>query len=426
MSKRPQTVRGFRDILGAEAARVSEFEFETRKLLRRYDFSEVRLPTLEFSELFDKSSGETSDVVEKEMFTFEDSKGRKLALRPEGTPGAVRAFLDSGMAQQGGRGKLFYIGNMFRAERPQKGRYREFEQIGVEYFGSGSYIADAEVIALLDQICRKAGVANHKVEISTLGDENCRPEYRAKLLAFLKKHENELCEDCRRRIDKNPLRALDCKRDGPILAANAPKLERCPDCQAHFHKVRMSLEARGIEFVENQNLVRGLDYYNRTVFEFKADIGEGRIDTIAAGGRYDGLVKSMGGPETPAVGWALGVERTLLAAKLSKPQLQSKKIAVVCPSKDPAVQEKAFEFLQTVRSSDTESASAASSAAADFDTSFKSQMRQANSMGAHFVSIIGDDEFKGNSFIWKDLNKPDDNQKSIPFERLGEIFEDLT
>ncbi|HOX22947.1 MAG TPA: histidine--tRNA ligase, partial [Elusimicrobiales bacterium] len=308
-----QTIRGFRDILEPDAAAFSELENLCRRIFRLYGYSEIRLPTVEQRELFVKSTGDTTDIVEKEMYAFADAGGRLLALRPEGTPGVVRAYMENGLPATDQRRKLFYIGSMFRAERPQAGRYREFEQIGAEYIGNPDPSADAETILLLAELLKAAGIREMKLELNSIGCPQCRPAHRQALLDYLKDHLEELCENCKKRLERNPLRALDCKADGPKLVAQAPAMKYCPDCDAHFAQVRRHLDNAGQAYNINPNLVRGLDYYSRTVFEFRAG-GIGSQDAIAAGGRYDSLIKSMGGPDVAAVGWALGADRVLVGA----------------------------------------------------------------------------------------------------------------
>ncbi|MFA6092896.1 MAG: histidine--tRNA ligase [Elusimicrobiota bacterium] len=410
MATNIQSVRGFRDLLPPESERTAAIEAAARKVLDLYGLRELRLPTLELHELFVKSTGETTDIVEKEMFQFEDAGGRRLALRPEGTPGTVRAFLNNALSQQGPACKLYYIGNMFRAERPQAGRYREFEQIGVEALGNPHPCADVELILALKAVFDSVGLAGKtRLRMNNLGcdeDPSCRPAFRAALKEFLLAREGELCESCRRRIHRNPLRALDCKADGPKLAAAAPKLKPCLKCSEHVDMVSRALNENGCPHVyPDPNLVRGLDYYNRTVFEFSAD-GVGAQDALAGGGRYDGLVASMGGAAVPAVGWALGVERTLMAALAADPTLAALKPYL--PSERPAV----FVALQS-RGAQAEAAGikllaecrakGLRAAGGLFGSSLKAQMREANRCGARWTAILGEEELKSGECTLKDL-----------------------
>ncbi|MFA6028738.1 MAG: histidine--tRNA ligase [Elusimicrobiota bacterium] len=410
MSSKIQSVRGFRDLLPPESERTAALEALARAALARYGFRELRLPTVENHELFVKSTGETTDIVEKEMFAFEDAGGRRLALRPEGTPGAVRAFLQHSLSQGGPACKLYYVGSMFRAERPQAGRYREFEQIGAETLGNPHPAADVESILALKAVFDAAGLEGRvKLRLNNLGcdeDPSCRPGFRARLKEYLSAREAELCESCRRRVGRNPLRALDCKADGPRLAADAPRLEPCAACAAHVGTVSRALSAEGCAHVyPDANLVRGLDYYTRTVFEFTA-AGVGAQDALAGGGRYDGLVGSMGGPATPAVGWALGVERTLMAALAADPEGAALRRAMPAEKPDVfvALQGRGDEadaagmrLLEAVRRAGLRAAGGL------FASSLKAQMREANRCGARFVAILGEEELKSGACTLKDM-----------------------
>ena len=298
-------VRGFKDTFGAQAENLTKLENCARKVFSLYGVEELRIPTVELKELFIKSTGDTTDIVQKEMYAFEDAGGRNIALRPEGTPGIVRAYIENGFAQNNPLKSFFYIGNMFRAERPQAGRYREFEQIGVECFGNASPAQDAQTILMLRDIIENFGIKNYKVKINSLGCCECRPAFRQELINFFSASKDQLCEKCIDRLERNPLRVLDCKIDGPKFP-NVPKQKLCPSCQEHFNEVLALLKGK-IDFEVDPMLVRGLDYYTKTVFEFVA--GSNAQNAIAGGGRYDTLVKSMGGPVCPAIGWALGAQR---------------------------------------------------------------------------------------------------------------------
>jgi len=399
LSSRP--VRGFRDLLPPDSLRAGALEACAREVFLRYGFEEIRLPTVEHQELFVKTTGETTDIVEKEMFHFEDAGGRRLALRPEGTPGVVRAVLDRHLRQQGGVTKLFYSGSMFRAERPQKGRYREFSQIGVETLGNPHPAADVEAILALQALFNAAGLKGRtRLRLNNLGcdiSDECRPRFRRRLRDFLKSREAELCDNCRRRMDRNPLRALDCKGDAPKLAQAAPKLEPCGPCREHVEQVSGFLEAAGCSHTfPDAGLVRGLDYYTRTVFEFQAD-GIGSQDAIAGGGRYDSLVGSMGGPQTPAVGWALGLERTLLAVEAADPEWKGLAAFI------PAAGVDAFVALQTrgegaasegVRLLALLRDAGLRAGGGLFSSSLKAQMKEASRQDARCVLILGEDELK--------------------------------
>lgn len=405
------SIRGFRDILPPASEAYAGMEALARRLFNLYSYNEIRLPTLEMRELFVKSTGETTDIVEKEMYSFSDAGGREIALRPEGTPGAVRAYIENSMHQTGGNAKLFYIGNMFRAERPQAGRFREFEQIGVECIGNPHPAADAESISLLLDFLGKGGIKDYTAEINSLGCHDCRAGYRQDLLAYLKGHSGELCENCRKRIEKNPLRTLDCKIDGPRLVADAPKQELCRECSSHFSCVQELLASAGRPFRVNRNLVRGLDYYTRTVFEAKCS-SLGSQDALAGGGRYDELVKSMGGPDVPAVGWALGVDRTLQAVSDgSRPGSRTKTFVISAGASADAA---AFKVLNALRSAGI------SADGTMFGQSLKSQMRMANKAGALYALMIGEEELRTSVCALKNLETGE--QKNIP---IGAVAEEL-
>jgi histidyl-tRNA synthetase len=382
------SAKGFRDVLPEEARRISALETRAREILGRYGYAEVRLPTVELKELFVKSTGETSDIVEKEMFEWEDQGGRRLALRPEATPGICRLFIDEHLDQKGRAHRLFMLGSMFRAERPQAGRFREFEQIDAECIGIGGPEADAEMILMLAEISKAAGVKEFSVRLNTLGDETCRPAYREKLKAFLQSKKDSLCDNCKKRIDRNPLRALDCKKDGPILKKEAPVLEPCQPCAEHFARVQEYLKAAGFDKTAlDPYLVRGLDYYSRTVFEF-VSTALGAQDAFAAGGRYDKLLKSMGGPDLPAIGFAMGVERTLLAGDISGAR-DHKVVFVAVQKSDPALQKAAFDDLQRLRALPNITATAFG-----FGSNLGAQMKEADHAKADFVVIEGEEEYK--------------------------------
>ena len=346
-----QAIRGTKDILPSDAAQFQHLESEARALFRRYGYQEIRTPTFESVDLFQRSLGETTDVVQKEMYIFEDRGGRKLALRPEGTAGVVRAFIEHHLSQTSPFCKLFYIGPMFRAERPQAGRYREFWQIGAEYFGNAAPAADAELLLLVQTLFRELGLADARLKINSLGDAKCRPQYLEALSVFIKGILPTLCEDCQRRAEKNPLRVLDCKTDRDKLAG-APTIDKfwCADCRPHFEKVQELLKQGGGHFELAPRLVRGLDYYSRTVFEITSS-ALGAQDALAAGGRYDKLVKDLDGPDVPALGFAMGAERVIQAIQAGQKEVvkpaNSLYIFVAAMGEPAAAQ--AFKLLQELR-----------------------------------------------------------------------------
>jgi histidyl-tRNA synthetase len=293
---------------------MSLVEERARAIAERYAIKEVRIPVLERTQLYIRSTGETSDIVEKQMYTFTDrDEGETVvALRPEGTPGVVRAYVEAGLDRTDPEQRLFYSGAMFRRERPQKGRYRQFYQFGVEVFGRPDPACDAELLIMVDELCRDLNLP-FRMEINSIGDHKCRPAFRSALVAWGRAHWNELCDDCHNRIDRNPLRLLDCKIDAKLAESAPNSLDYlCDECRAHFETVKELLAAAEVQFVVNPRMVRGLDYYTRTAFEAMAG-GLGAQSTVVAGGRYDGLVETMGGAPVAGIGFAIGVDRMALA-----------------------------------------------------------------------------------------------------------------
>lgn len=402
------SLRGFRDLLPPESTLFARIESGAREVFSLYGYREIRIPTIEAKELFVKSTGDTTDIVEKEMYAFTDQGGREVAVRPEGTPGVVRAYIEQNLSQSGRNGKYYYVGNMFRAERPQAGRYREFTQIGAEYIGNPSPFADAETIAMLVGLLGKAGLSGLSVEINSLGCGECRKSYRGILLDYLNTNSGALCGHCQARIERNPLRALDCKTDGPALAEKAPKPVLCSPCAGHFDQTLSLLKSSGVDFTVNRNMVRGLDYYTRTVFEVKTS-ALGSQDAVAGGGRYDDLVKSMGGPPAPAIGWALGVDRVAMLLKDKVRADSDPSVFVVAASEE--ARDEAFRLLGELR---------AAGISADFsnlELSLKSQLRSADRSGASVALLLGGEELKNSVCAVKFL-KEKREQASIPLAGL--------
>ncbi|HUT54998.1 MAG TPA: histidine--tRNA ligase [bacterium] len=397
MTDRVQIIKGFQDVVPPRSIKFARIEAAAREVFLTYGFSEVRLPVLEPTELFARGIGTGTDIVEKEMYTFADRKGRSLTLRPEGTAGAVRAYLSAGL----GRGepvKWFYSGPMFRYERPQKGRYRQFYQIGAEAIGYEGPGTDAEIITMLDRFFKKLGVQGVKLELNSLGCKNCRPAYREALVKFLGSKKDALCEDCRRRLETNPLRVLDCKVEGCKAAvADAPAMLEFLDeeCKAHFAGVKKDLEIVGVAYSVNPRIVRGLDYYTRTVFEYLAIDGLGAQNAVAAGGRYDGLVQEFGGPPTPAIGFALGVDRAALLAGGEESRPSALSIVVM----GDAAREEGVRLLAALRDQGV----VAEMLTDGVGRSMKSQMKAADKAGVKQVIIIGDEELKKGQYTIKDL-----------------------
>jgi len=381
MLEKIQKIRGFQDIYGENAKKYRYIVDTFRKTFLDYNFQEIILPYVEDISLFKRSVGEATDIVQKEMYVFTDKGGRDVALRPEGTAGCVRAYIEEKMYAEGGYHKLFYEGAMFRYERPQAGRYRQFHQIGAEIFGIPSYLADVELISMVYKILKNLKI-DFRLEINTLGDFQSRKEYMSKLIEYLKNYENSLCQDCRRRIHENPLRVLDCKvesckeitKDAPKITESLPK-----EAIERFEKIKESLKAIGVDFIENPGLVRGLDYYTHTVFEFiSQEIGS--QGTIAAGGRYDNLVEQLGGPPTPALGFAAGIERLILLVKDLPPE---KPLIVIIPLNQDY-------YIQALKLSEKTREKHIQTELLLKEGSLKSMLKTANKFNAKYVIFVSD------------------------------------
>ena len=384
-----QKPKGTLDILPADIGLWQYIENAVRETTRINGFSEIRMPTFEFTELFCRGVGDTTDVVGKEMYTFTDKDGSSLSLRPEGTAGVARSVIENGLYAGAMPLKLFYLSNFFRREKPQAGRSREFWQFGTELYGSSHPEADAQVILLADSLFKKLGLTKVTLRINSIGCPECRPSFRKALLDYFSQYESELCDTCRERLQKNPLRVLDCK--SPIcsgIAKNAPKTldHLCDGCESHFEKLKSILDDCGIEYVVDPSIVRGLDYYTGTVFEFTVD-SIGAQSTVCGGGRYDGLLSSIGGPELPAVGFGMGITRLIQAMKDESlvPELSTGCDVYIAPLGDSAAKS-AFVLAQKLREKGV-------SAETDIcKRSLKAQMKYADKAGAEFVLVIGDNE----------------------------------
>jgi histidyl-tRNA synthetase len=414
------SIKGFADIFPGEVEIWQSVEATARRVFNSYNFSEVRIPILEKTELFSRSIGETTDIVEKEMYTFEDRDSRgggdttettKLTLRPEGTAGVVRAYVESEMYKIEPVRKLYYMGPMFRRERPQKGRMRQFHQIGAEALGRGDPYIDAEILLLLSDFFSAVALTEPSLQINSLGCSDCRPKYRELLLAFLKGRENLLCENCRRRIDRNPLRALDCKEPGCIEATkDAPSIldSLCAACREHFETVQRLLRQTGVGFTLNPRMVRGLDYYCRTTFEWTTT-QLGSQSAVAAGGRYDGLVQELGGPAIPGVGFAMGVERLTMLLRLQEGAMaKGPELFVVWVGEK--ARDWAFPIVHRLRQKGI---------AVEMEgeaRSLKSQMRRADKFKAVSVLIVGDDELANGRAVLRDMATK--QQQEIGLDRI--------
>ena len=384
-----------------------------QKLFARYGYEPVYTPLFEHTDVFTRGIGEATDIVSKEMYTFEDKGGRSITLRPEGTASVVRAALEHNLTANGAQAKLYYAGPMFRYERPQKGRMRQFWQIGIECLGAPEPTADAEVITVLWRYFEALGIpaANMRLLLNSMGDEACRPAYRDTIASFIRDHADGLCEECNRRADTNPLRAFDCKNPGcREIMAEAPLLrdELCEECAHHYAAVKEHLDALGIPYIEDSTLVRGLDYYTRTVFEVQVDAGLGSQNAIGGGGRYDRLMQEYGGPATPGLGFALGFERTLLALEAAGVDIPAVPRAEVFVARvDDSVTAEVFALSQRLRDAGV---------AAELDhqaRSLKSQFKQADRLGARLVVVVGPDELASGEVTLRDMSTKEEKRLAL-------------
>lgn len=406
-------LQGTADILPEESFRWDRLESVVRAVMGRYAFGEIRVPILEPTELFNKGTGESTDIVQKEMYTLIDRGNRSLTLRPEGTPSVVRAYLEENLGALRPLWKLFYIGPMFRAERPQKGRYRQFHQYGAEMMGAASPTADVEVIALGRDILSAAGIDDSRLVINSIGSRDARATYDLRLREFLDRPHvvSAICEDCRRRAASNPLRIFDCKKEScAAVIADAPTIDNYLTTadREHFEFVTQSLTGLGIDFEVDVRMVRGLDYYTRTTFEFKTD-RLGAQDALCGGGRYDYLVETLGGPSTPAVGFAAGMERILAVVEAMERTAEkpARMDVFVCVLGDRA-RAALPGVLSKLRTMDL-------SADAEFlERGLKAQLKEAARLGARLALIIGDNEIERRQLTLRRMDASD--QIEIPAE----------
>jgi histidyl-tRNA synthetase len=409
--------RGTNDFLPGETEKWQYIENILREICERFDYHEIRLPLFEHTELFQRGVGETTDIVEKEMYTFIDRGKRSITLRPEGTASTVRAYLENKLYALPQPVKMYYMGPMFRYERPQAGRYRQFHQFGVEVFGSADPGLDAEVISLAMNFYHQLGLKGLEVRLSSVGCPKCRPQHRESLQKFLEKDLHRLCRDCQGRYERNPLRILDCKNPECMgIGTNAPTIlnNLCSECREHFDSVKKYLEVTGIKYRVDERLVRGLDYYTKTAFEIIVhEIGA--QSAICGGGRYDGLVESLGGPSIPGVGFAMGLERIF-------PSLESQGIKIT-PEHNLDVflialgqeaDKKAFQILMNMRLEGLK---------ADKDylgRSLKAQMKTADRHHAKYVLILGENELEKGTVVLRFMETSE--QKEVPLEEALDLI----
>ena len=424
-----QKPKGTYDIYGDKALTYLYFRKLVEALMDKYNAKYFETPIFESSELFHRGVGETTDIVSKETYDFKDRGDRNITLRPEGTAGIVRCFIENKLYAENLPLKAWYLGPMFRYERPQAGRYREFYQFGFEAFGSSDAMMDAEVIGIVCNLFKILGLKGVSVNINTLGDKESRENYRKALLDYFKPYLNDLCDDCRRRYEKNPLRILDCKVDSSNeIMKNAPKMTDYlnEESREHFDKVKEYLDAMGINYKVNPSIVRGLDYYTHTVFEIQADIeGFGSQNTLAAGGRYDHLVEFVGGPSVPGVGFAVGLERLFLALDAENIDIRE----IICP--DVYIFSAEDEQKPYVLSLSNDLRLAGFNVEIDYNgKSFKSNFKQADKVNARYIIIIGEEEVESKLLTVKNNETKEEYKvkldKIIEFldEKLGEEHED--
>ena len=412
------TLKGFKDILPGESPRWQEIETKARALFSAFGYREIKTPVLEKTALFSRSIGQETDIVSKEMYSFEDIKGRGLTMRPEATASVVRAYIQHRLYQNYPIQKLYAMGPMFRHERPQKGRFRQFHQIDVELFGDSGPKSDAEMIILAMYLFETVGLRDLTLHINSLGCPDCRPDFKEKLKSYLAERTSSLCTDCQKRARTNPLRVFDCKvetctaivRDAPAIPAFL-----CRDCQHHFGSLKTYLDASNIPFEVNDQLVRGLDYYNRTTFEIQTE-HLGAQNAVAGGGRYDGLVKTLGGPDHPAIGFAVGVERVVALLEASKP-VDPRKPDLFIAALGENVSLQAFQWMTALRKQGLW-------VELDYGgKSLKSQMKKANRLGAQNVLIVGDDEAAEKRAVLRDMNTGE--QIHVDFNNLVLTLKDI-
>ncbi len=414
-----KAIKGTKDTLPSESYKLQYIEQAALDTAKAYGFHEMRTPVFEYTELFDRSVGETTDVVQKEMYTFNDKGDRSITLRPEGTAGAVRAFLEHGLFNEPLPQKVCYLTSCYRYEKPQAGRLREFHQFGIECFGAASPIADAEIIALANSYFNFIGIEKLAVEINSIGCPECRKKYSEALKAYFEDRKGDLCETCLSRLERNPMRILDCK--SPVcseIASGAPVVLDyiCDDCRDHFEKLKQYLEVLGISYIVNPQIVRGLDYYTRTVFEFVSLDEKTKGLVLGGGGRYDGLIEELGGASMPACGFAMGLERLLIAMEESGipfPEAPKCNLSIVSAGENALL--KALSLSAELRSQGY---------SVNIDTvgrSIKAQMKYANKINSEFTVVIGDNELENGTAMLKCME--DGTQTEVSLDDFEEGFE---
>ncbi len=412
--------RGTQDVLPSQSARWQYIEEMARKTAEIFGHREIRFPTFEHTELFCRGVGDTSDVVQKEMYTFEDKGNRSITLRPEGTASTVRAVLTNGLLSEALPLKVYYLTSCFRYEKPQAGRLREFHQFGMECFGSAEPIADAQMIASANYLFNSLGIKDLKLEINSIGCPECRKKYHAALKEYFESNKETLCETCKQRLDKNPMRILDCK--SPVcseIAKDAPKVldYLCDECSEHFEKVKSYLDVMNIAYTVNPTIVRGLDYYTKTVFEFVSN-QIGAQGTVCGGGRYDGLIETLGGAKTCGLGYAMGLERLLLLMDAQGVSFPEKKACemYIAPMGEKA-QIKACELTAQLREEGF------FAECDQMGRGIKAQMKYANKIGAEYVIVIGDNEIEQKVAKLKCMQSGEETDISLGESFIKEFYD---
>ena len=416
-----KAIKGTKDVLPSEVYKNQYIEATCLTVAENFGYKEMRTPVFEHTELFQRGVGDTTDVVQKEMYTFDDKGGRSITLRPEGTAGAARSFLENGLSNEALPQKICYLTSCYRYEKPQAGRLREFHQFGIECFGATSPLADAEMIALAKQIFDELGVKDLHLELNSIGCPTCRAEYHKALKEYFASRVDELCDTCRDRLDRNPMRILDCK--SPVcseIAKDAPVVldYLCDECKEHFEKTKSYLDAMNIEYIVNPQIVRGLDYYTKTVFEFVAD-SIGAQGTVCGGGRYDGLIEELGGQRTPSLGFGMGLERLQLVMEAQGcefPEPSRPDLFIVAMGDKATL--KAVEIAKDMRDEGY-------SVVYDLNgRSLRAQMKYADKINAKYNVVIGDNEVDTKSAVLKDMTTGE--QSNISLETFVSGFYSIT
>ena len=411
--------RGTEDILPSDSPLWHRIEQAAHDVCEKYGFAEIRTPVFEDTNLFQRGVGDTTDVVQKEMYTFEDKGGRSITLRPEGTASLARSFIENSLYANPQPTKLYYLISCYRYEKPQAGRLREFHQFGIECFGGTSDATDAEVISLALTFFNKLGIKDLTLNINSIGCPVCKKEYNEKLKAYFEEYKDELCETCKTRLEKNPMRIIDCKSEiCSKIAEKAPKMidNLCDDCKSHFNKTTTYLDAVGIDYVINPDIVRGLDYYTRTVFEITSD-ALGAQSTVCGGGRYNGLVEELGGKPTEGIGFAVGIERLVMIMKAQgladgdsvTPDIF---VAAIGDTADTAAQKLVYDLRLCGIKAERDLC----------NRSVKAQMKYANKLGAKFSVVLGDDEITNNHAEIKNMETGEIISSCVNAEEISELI----